>query len=310
MTCNKCGKTFEEQVRFCPFCGEPISNNLGGQPPFDQNTYPYNNAPFGGAPYGQPPYGYPYAPQSMPVTGVHTLLKESFSGSLFYAMCVIFTVLPILSVMVSVLADSVSFPVLDIIIVVFMWKLRDAALKSSHPSEFVTPLKAFKIITSIIYVVYWVLVGFSAVAGLGLMLGGNIEKFVDFSTVEEYERPMVEFILEYIEIFGVAMLIMAAVFAVINIFFIGNCRKCADSVIHSCLSGQPLFVKLTTVANWMLVLGVLNVLGSFGTFAYTVGIMSAFILFASNVLSGVGFILLSRWLKKLDITLAEQGMHI
>ncbi len=75
MFCTSCGKEFQNDMNFCPYCGAPAMKN-------EQNTQQYNNSqnyyqqPYGNEQYygNQPPYGYNAPnPKDVPSAGFNAL---------------------------------------------------------------------------------------------------------------------------------------------------------------------------------------------------------------------------------------------
>ncbi|MBR5233970.1 MAG: zinc-ribbon domain-containing protein [Clostridia bacterium] len=72
MFCTSCGKEFQNDMNFCPYCGTPAAGN-------GQNTQNYNNGyyqqPYGNGQYygNQPPYGYNPPVPDVPSAGFNAL---------------------------------------------------------------------------------------------------------------------------------------------------------------------------------------------------------------------------------------------
>ncbi len=74
MFCTSCGKEFQNDMSFCPYCGTPAAKN-------EQDTQNYNNGQYYQQPYGngqyygnQPPYGYNAPnPKDVPSVGFNAL---------------------------------------------------------------------------------------------------------------------------------------------------------------------------------------------------------------------------------------------
>lgn len=68
MFCTSCGKEFQNDMNFCPYCGTPATKN-------GQDTQSYNNGQYYQQPYGnQPPYGYDAPnPKDVPSAGFNAL---------------------------------------------------------------------------------------------------------------------------------------------------------------------------------------------------------------------------------------------
>lgn len=59
MICSFCGKEFQNDMNFCPYCGTPAVKNEQQEPSYNYAPN-YNQPPYGNGQYygGQPPYGY------------------------------------------------------------------------------------------------------------------------------------------------------------------------------------------------------------------------------------------------------------
>ena len=87
MNCNSCGREFQDDMNFCPYCGAPAVRNEQSSQTYDNGQY-YNQQPYGNGqyygnqqPYGngqyygnQPPYGYNAPnPEDVPSAGFNAL---------------------------------------------------------------------------------------------------------------------------------------------------------------------------------------------------------------------------------------------
>lgn len=75
MFCTSCGKEFQNDMNFCPYCGTPVAKNE--QQPQDYNYgYNYNQAQYNNGQYyaGQQPFGYNAPnPNDVPSAGFNAL---------------------------------------------------------------------------------------------------------------------------------------------------------------------------------------------------------------------------------------------
>ena len=157
--------------------------------------------------------------------------------------------------------SSQGVDLLSILVVVEMWILRDYAIKQKPPCDIAKQLKTLKIVATINYVIIWVAVGFLAVAGIVMTSLGDItSEILSFTEiVPGFEGEMLDFVFLNGVVLGVALWIVAILLALYNIFFIGNCRKLANSVYRSCETGLQAVEKLGTVRKWFKVMGVLQI---------------------------------------------------
>ena len=81
MFCTSCGKEFQNDMNFCPYCGTPAMKSEQGAQNYDngqnyyQNPYGYGQTYGNGQPYGnQAPYGYNTPdPNDVPSAGFNAL---------------------------------------------------------------------------------------------------------------------------------------------------------------------------------------------------------------------------------------------
>ncbi len=249
MFCIKCGKQIEEQGRFCPFCGEPVTPVA--QPTYNQYgqqygyTPPQNNGqPYGqqyGQPYGQqPPYQQPYGqpyyapPPPPPVTPVHMALKNVFLSNVFKTACIMSTIYTVITFLSSILAG-----LLPLLMTIAMWELRKVALENRHPYEFVKQLNLLKTVSLIQYILGWVIVGIYIIAFFIMCVGIGIAASSMFFTTTDLFLIMVFIGL------------VTAIIVIYNISFCGNCLKLAKSLEQSAISGICVVEKLDTVRRWL-----------------------------------------------------------
>lgn len=291
MFCNKCGKQGEDGMRFCPFCGEPVAMHQASPPP-PPYTPPYNNGgqygqqqqqpygqpygqqPYSQQPYGQQQYGYPPPPPPptyygapyqpyQPITRVHTVLKNVFESQVYFALCVINTVIGVIS-----LSSSGGADLLSILVIALLWILRDIAVKQKHPSQLVKHLKTLKVVTVVHYVILWVAVAILGIVGFTfLFIPSSPFEAIDITEVMSgFEAEILETVLGFSALLGLAFMILAGVLALYNIYFIGNCKKLAESVVRSCETGLPMFEKIDTVRKWFKVMGIFNLISAVTSF--------------------------------------------
>jgi hypothetical protein len=317
MICNKCGGNIEEQAAFCPFCGNAlnVAQNGYGQPntPPPYGQQPYGQQPPYQQPYGQP-YGYypppppppPYGVPFQPITRVHTLLRNLFTSSSYFALCVLNTIMTAITFLSSQGADLLS-----ILVVVEMWILRDYALKQKPPFDVAKQLKTLKIVTTINYVIIWVAVGILAIVGVVMMTLGDLTSEIPSFTeiMPGFEGEILDFLFLNGFILGIAFWIIAVLMALYNIFFVGNCQKLADSVYRSCETGLQMVEKLGTVRKWFKVMGVLNIISaatsftSLFSFFFPLNIVMMIASLVSSGLNGAIYLLFAKCLGEFEDSL-------
>lgn len=75
MICTSCGKEFQNDMNFCPYCGTPALKNEQQTQNYNYGQN-YNQSPYGNGQYygNQPPYGYNAPnPKDVPSAGFNAL---------------------------------------------------------------------------------------------------------------------------------------------------------------------------------------------------------------------------------------------
>ncbi len=304
MFCSNCGKQVEEGSRFCPLCGRQLSYEAVApvvqQPEAQQQPAEPEQQVNAGQPHVVPP------PFFNPITRLHILMWNMLMGGPYLTLCIINTVVTVLGY------TSGNIDIISTIVVVMMWLLRDCASKRKPPMEMAKNLKGLKIIATINYVVLWVLVGLLVVAGCGVMF---VTDWIadDMTFLNEimtgYEAVVLEAILSSGFLLGIVLIIIAVLVALYNIFFMGNCCKCAESFIRSCETGFPVFEKIGTLIKWFRVLGLFNILSaalSFTnvfTFRFPLGIVFMIASFFSSIIVGATYLLIAKCLDEFEKSL-------
>ena len=151
--------------------------------------------------------------------------------------------------------------------------------------------------TFAMYIVMWVAVGILGLCGLLLLVAGNaLGGSIMGSLVDELGSDAAIFYELGLGSAGAAfafiaiiVLIIAGLLAVYNIFFIGGLHKFAKSIYTSAQNGFENIEKANSCSIWLLVIGIISVIGSFG------GGFSGFIAGAAESAS---YIILFIWIKK------------
>ena len=191
----------------------------------------------------------------------------------------------------SALAGSVN--IIGILFVVGLWMARSAAA-ANNPVAFGAPTKMISTLITINVVLQWIAVGLLVLASVFLVIAGIMvpsfeESLVNIDPNSVYESIIIEggagleevfmyddfasawetmvvfFIKGGFIIFGVITLVVAIVMALLNIFCYHSIRRCAKSFVEAYNTNENCFKSVNVAANWLLVLGIFQVVSAIGT---------------------------------------------
>ena len=138
MYCKHCGQLLEENVQFCHNCGRSINEN-------DEPMYP----------------------ETEPL---------AFGGKLndknFYYTTLFYTIAVAASFLASLFSGSITFPILQILVIISLWKINKSARIGDPLVCFVSPLKTIRIVVKIYRIILWIFVGVFSVFGVLVTLVG------------------------------------------------------------------------------------------------------------------------------------------
>lgn len=328
MFCQNCGSNLDNNAAFCPNCGAaaPKAETAAPQPvvaspvatPAPEQTY---TAPVE-APAPQQTYTAPQQTYSAPqqnytapqqvFTGyalnpVTARFNSVFSDVLFMIVCILVSVSTLFSsIQVSTnvwggTSTSFSPDVFGILFTIFLWMTYSSAKKGNIN---IKSLRSTSGTTFAMYIVMWVAVGILGVCGLLVLVAGNaVGGSIMGSLVDELGSDAAIFYELGLGSAGAAftfiaivILLMAGVFAVFNIFFVGGLHKFAKSIYTSAQNGFENIVKANSCSIWLLVMGIINVLGSFS---------GGFTGFIAGAAQSATYIILFIWIKKYFVAPAQ-----
>ncbi len=238
MYCNHCGASIDGQTVFCPNCGAPVQNG----------TAPEN---------GTPPYG-GYAPGAPTPAGsrLFAVIRDNF----FLALCILLTV----SAGLFILSGSV--PLLTILAVIFLWILYSEGKRGQLA---VVQFKNLSGTATAAYVLWWVAVGFLALAAVLLLLlipvfeANNVSLAALWLRITEalgtlLPAFLIHLLTRYFFLLLFSALILGSISAVISLLATRSIRIFLRSVAQSAQTGVPAFLKCQKARSWLIVLAVLS----------------------------------------------------
>lgn len=283
MVCKNCQTEVQNGEKFCPTCGAFLEQqNQEGYVPQGQNVPPQN----------QP--GYVNPEESAFVYG---MFKQECSSKLFLALCVLASVNPVLTILSAGLSGIVN-AVIPALFAISAWMMYLAATQNNDATGFVNPLKIISVVTTVQWVLNWVLVGLFALVGVLFLAGSDsLNGYMD-EFLYSYGFGLSDLFSDMIAVAGVIFFILAGVYAVLNVFYFGNLRKCTASFRDSAIFGRFMVQKVGAIKTWFMVVGVLSAISvvsnltQFGGFVSLLGIVggacgAATYIVASKVLENV-----------------------
>ena len=307
MFCNKCGARLAEDAVFCTVCGTRVASaSCDSSEPV--KTCEANEQTDGA--YNANPISF----EDLSDSAISKIIT-AFSSSAFLALCILFTI----SVGAAALTGSID--IINILFAVGLWLIRTAAV-TNNTAGFSTPFRMISALTTIGVVLRWIAVGLLLLSSViffvaGIMAPPFDELMAEVDSREAYEVIMIEsgagldeivtyddfmtawnIVIDFLMmggliIFGSVMVVIAIILALVNIFCYHSIRRCAKSFVNAYNTNEKCFVSVNTVANWLLVLGVLEIVSAVGT-------LSSFdiMLTAASGAGAAGMITASQLLKK------------
>ena len=279
MFCKKCGAQVDDCFKFCSICGAELNEN--GNINGNENVN----------------------------TGFAEVITKAFSSNLFLVIAILLSVEAGFSLLFG------SLPVVQLAAMIIMWFMYSAAKRDDGLTKLGGYFKGMRIITTVEWVLNWVAFGVLAVTSVLLIISFTTVQFgvmpID-KLMESAGASLVE--IEYLLstlgisaseiidldfiliIITVVFAVMAVLIALYNIFYVRYLRKCANSFEVSATNGTNNFECLSTVKNWLMVLGVLTAVGVLGASGISLVI---------TVASAARMIMLSIWLGGLEKELAQ-----
>ncbi len=277
MFCKKCGAQVDDCFKFCSICGAELNENGNGNG--NGNT------------------------------GFAEVITKAFSSNLFLVIAILLSVEAGFSLLFG------SLPVVQLAAMIIMWFMYSAAKSDDGLTKLGGYFKGMRVITTVEWVLNWVACGILAVTSVWLIISLStvqfgvmpIDKLMEsagaslveieylLSTLGISSSEMID--LGFILVFVTVILALAAVWiAIYNIFYVRYLRKCAKSFEASATNGTNNLECLSTVKNWLMVLGVLTAVGVLG---------ASGISFVITAASAARMIVLSVWLGGLEKKLAQ-----
>lgn len=268
MKCYNCGYESQDDFAFCSKCGAAQNTAPQGEAVPVQEPAPMQvNTPATPTPAytpAEPRYYNSGAQQntfSAPGSMAERILT-SLKDSVFLILCIAY------SVSTAFLLFDGGVPLIGILITIFLWitfaKSRNGIASREH-------IRCISGTIFASYVVCYVIAGSMAFSGLGVMIfgaGGSgfiadiLQSAFRESGFGRYDGFIGGFIAGAAIIFGIVLIIGAAVVAVINYFSIRNIHLFVQSVYNSIGGGQTDIVKANTAKTWLMVMGILEGIGS------------------------------------------------
>ena len=312
MFCQNCGFNLDNNAAFCPNCGTAAPKPEAAAPiaapvatPAPEQTYaapqPTYAAPEQSYTAPQPTYT---APQQV-FTGyaanpVTARFNSVFSDVLFLIVCIFVSVYTLFASFVTTTnaygytSTEFSVNIFGILFTIFTWMAYASAKKGNINIKAIRGISGTILALSI---VLWVAIGIFGVCGLLLIAAGDavgddlMSELVSTINIdaELIYNLGIRSIEEIFIFFGVLFLLVAGIFALFNILFIGKLHKFAKSIYTSAQTGYENVAKAKSVSTWLLVVGILSAIGSFS---------GGFTGFLSGAGLAAAYIVLFVWIKK------------
>ncbi len=226
MFCTKCGNNIPEGNFFCSACGTAT----------------------------------PYANITLNDSG--DFVKSVFGDKLFLIATILLTVSAGITLFMGAL------PILQAFIVVAMFMLYSKASKGAQLKDLQSPLKILNGTVLAQQIIIWILVGLCFIASgiiaiVALVIITSNEISIDFSSFEEINSDIIiGFAVALLLIVAVALVIVAVVYILFNIFCLGKMRKCSRSLVVSSETGDFRIEKLNAVKGWLMALGIIGIISA------------------------------------------------
>lgn len=270
MFCKKCGKEIPDNSLFCTFCG----------------TEQTETAP---------------VEQSCGATVFHSVCASND----FHLLTIFYLVSACASFLASIQAGVVAVPIIQIFVIIALFKLEKLAKANAPLAEFASPLKTFRIIIKIFKIFCWIAAIIIGVCGvITLISGGAFAGGVAELAEEILNEANLSFFGSSLSVaagitlilLGIIFIVAAVITAVLNVFMYGSFYKTAESAELSAKTGDIYIASVSKTRAWLIVSAVLSgisALSTLGTGAEAVlgfvgaGFQIAFIVFAIKTLDNI-----------------------
>ena len=249
MFCKFCGCEIAEGAAFCTGCGKELSWSENYTAQVTENP-------------------------------INEKFVGMFSSGKFNAATILYTVFTALSFLATALTGSFTIPILNIFIIIALFKLKEASKNEGNLDGFVSGFKTLRVITVIQRVLYWILVGVFGVVGvLMIVIGASLDEELMASFVEGFNSGMEltlpqgfeelsTLLLENVHIFliafGVVFVIVAIVLLVFNLTMQTTFVKCAKQFEETAKSGENVITKAASARGWLIFTAIISILGLIG----------------------------------------------
>ena len=308
MKCYNCGYESRDDFAFCAKCGAAQNTAPQGEAAPVQEPAPTQaNTPAAPTPAytsAEPRYYNSGAPQNTFFVSGSTAERvlTSLKDSLFLILCIAY------SVSTAFLLFDGGVPVIEILITIFLWitfaKSRNGIASREH-------IRCISGTIFASYVVNYVIAGSMAFAGLVVMIfgaggSGFIADILQSAFREAgfgfYNRFIGGFIAGAAIIFGIVLIVGAAVVAVINYFSTRSIHLFVQSVYNSIGGGQTCIVMANTAKTWLMVLGILDAVGAVASlFGHNSSILQFIALGAGAAAKIIGSILIEKYYNNINL---------
>ncbi len=234
MFCIHCGKEIENGTAFCSYCG--------GEQIVNSNSTANGN-------------------------DVLSLFHLNFGSNNFHLATVFYLVSVCAAALSNIAAGSMPLPILEIFIIISLFKLNNLGKQNAPLLAFASPLKTLRVIVNIYMVVLWVLIGIFGVCGIILCASGS---FIGVGVAEVFEKALSEYNFSlYAEelselgglifaVLGIIFIIVAVVCALFNVFMYGSFYKTAKSTEWTAGTGRFLIEKVDSTYKWLVFMVVMS----------------------------------------------------
>ena len=242
MFCKKCGKKIPDNSLFCTFCGA----EQGETAPMEQSG------------------------------GAATVFHSVCASNDFHLLTVFYLVSVCASALASVAVGTVPLPIIQIFIIIALFKLEKLAKQNAPLADFASPLKTFRIIINIYRIFCWIaaiIIGvcgaITLIAGGALAAGGIAEYAEEFLSEVDLAPQLVPLVSSlggmFIGFLGIIFIVIGIITAVLNIFMYGSFYKTAESAELSAKTGDIYIDSLSKTRVWLIVSAVLSGISALST---------------------------------------------
>ncbi len=234
MFCVHCGKEIENGATFCSYCGG--SQEVKTEKATEEN-------------------------------GVLSRFQALFSDNKFHLATLFFLVSTVAAALSTIASGEVPLPVLEIFIIISLFKLGNLAKSGAPLISFASPLKTIKIIVNIYSVILWVLVGIFGVCGIILAVAGSA---IGVGAAEIFESVVSDFDISFFgeflsesggiifTVIGIIFIVAAVICALLNVFMYGSFYKTAKSAEWTAGSGTFVLEKVESTYKWLVFTAVMS----------------------------------------------------